>query len=47
MEEKEQNTRAKMEVFQQASNRELDKYKVKKKENSTFGKMVNRRKGRS
>ena len=47
MEEKELNTRSKMEVFQKSTNPELDKYKMKKKQNSTFGKMVTRRKGRN
>lgn len=48
MEEKEHNVRAKMEVFQQTnSNKEQDRYRQKKKENSTFGKMVSRRRDRS
>jgi len=48
MEEKESNVRAKMEVFQQTnSTKEQDRYRQKKKDSSTFGKMINRRRDRS
>lgn len=47
MEEKSQHMRANMEVFQQQSNKETDKYKQMKKQNTTFGKMVNRRRSRN
>ena len=47
MQEKEKNAQSKMEVFQQTIKREDDKYKLQKKNNSTFGKMVNRRRSRN
>jgi len=47
MEEKESNASARMEVFQKSTNVEQDRYQKKKKNNSTFGKMVRRRKGRN
>jgi len=47
MEEKEQAMKSKMEVFQQTIKKEDDKYKLQKKNNSTFGKMVNRRRSRN
>jgi cell division protein FtsZ len=47
MEEKEQSTRSKMEVFQQQASREQDKYRLQKKKGTTFGKMVDRRRGRN
>ena len=47
MESKEQEMRSKMEVFQQTvSNKEQDRYKQKKKDNTTFNKMLNRRRER-
>lgn len=47
MNEKEHNVRAKMEVFQQTNtNKEQDRYRQKKKDGSTFNRMINRRRDR-
>lgn len=47
MEEKENSMRSKMEMFQQTSNREQDRYKQKRKENTALGKMINKRRSRN
>lgn len=47
MEEKEIDSKAKMEVFQKTIETDQDRYRKKKKQNSTFGRMVRRRRGRN
>lgn len=42
MESKESDSRQKMAVFEQTTNKESDKYRQQKKSNSAFGKMANR-----
>ncbi len=47
MEDKEHDSKTRMEVFQKTIASEQDKYKQKKRQNSTFGRMVKRRRGRN